>query len=150
MKQWCPLYVFLYSYRLFVRGIQGPQCGASVISLFVVSISCWTNTWEADALRRLKLRSVTATSNTDNGVFSSTFPQSTCYRYFSHHDDVIKWKPLPRYWPFVRGIHRSSVNSPHKDQWRGALMCFDVFFDPRLNKRLSKQSWGWWFETPSR
>ena len=28
------------------------------------------------------------------------------------HDDVIKWKHIPRYWPFVRGIHRSSVNSP--------------------------------------
>ena len=27
---------------------------------------------------------------------------------------------------------------------------FDVFFDLRLNKRLSKQSWGWLFETPSR
>ena len=27
---------------------------------------------------------------------------------------------------------------------------FDVFFDLRLNKRLSKQSWGWWFESPSR
>ena len=26
----------------------------------------------------------------------------------------------------------------------------DVFFDLRLNTRLSKQSWGWWFETPSR
>ena len=26
---------------------------------------------------------------------------------------------------------------------------FDVFFDLRLNKRLSKQSWGWWSETPS-
>ena len=26
---------------------------------------------------------------------------------------------------------------------------FDVFFDQRLNKWLSKQSWGWWFETPS-
>ena len=38
------------------------------------------------------------------------------------HDDVIKWKQFPRYWPFVRGIHRSSVNSPHKGQWRGALM----------------------------
>ena len=24
------------------------------------------------------------------------------------------------------------------------------FFDLRLNKRLRKQSWGWWFETPSR
>ena len=27
---------------------------------------------------------------------------------------------------------------------------FDVLFDLRLNKRLSKQSWGWWFEMPSR
>ena len=34
------------------------------------------------------------------------------------HDDVIKWKHFPRNWPFVRGIHRS----PHKGQWRGALM----------------------------
>ena len=38
------------------------------------------------------------------------------------HDDVIKWKHFPRNWPFVRGIHRSSVNSLHKGQWRGALM----------------------------
>ena len=158
------------------------------------------------------------------------------------HDDVIKWKHYLRYWPFVRGIHRPPVNSPHKCQWRGALvfsfiytringwennrkagdlrrhrdhydvivmqygiryilgimhmvhplMCFvvvwtetiimtssngnifrvtgplcgeftgpgdfpaqwpvtrsfDVFFDLGLNKRLSKQPWGWWFETP--
>ena len=38
------------------------------------------------------------------------------------HDDVIKWKKFPSYWPFVRGIHRSPANSPHKGQWRGALM----------------------------
>ena len=38
------------------------------------------------------------------------------------HDDVIKWEHFPRYWPFVRGIHRSPVNSPHKGQWLGALM----------------------------
>ena len=38
------------------------------------------------------------------------------------HDDVIKWKHFPCYWPFVRGIHRSPVNSPHKGQWRRALM----------------------------
>ena len=37
-------------------------------------------------------------------------------------DDVIKWKHFPRYWSFVRGIHRSPLNSPHKGQWRGALM----------------------------
>ena len=38
------------------------------------------------------------------------------------YDDVMKWKHFPRYWPFVRGIQRSPVNSPHKGQWRGALM----------------------------
>ena len=38
------------------------------------------------------------------------------------HDDVIKWKHFPRYWPFMREIHRSPVNSPHKGQWRGALI----------------------------
>ena len=38
------------------------------------------------------------------------------------HIDVLKWKHFPRYWPFVRGIHCSSVNSPHKGQWRRALM----------------------------
>ena len=39
----------------------------------------------------------------------------------SFHDDVIKWKHFPRNWPFVREIHRSPVNFPHKGQWRGAL-----------------------------
>ena len=38
------------------------------------------------------------------------------------NDDVMKWKHFPRNWPFVRGIHRSPVNSQHKSQWRGALM----------------------------
>ena len=38
------------------------------------------------------------------------------------HDDVIKCKHFTRYWPFVRGIHRSLANSPHKGQWRRALM----------------------------
>ena len=33
---------------------------------------------------------------------------------------------------------------------RPVTRSFDVFFDLRLNKRLSKQSWGWWLETPPR
>ena len=43
------------------------------------------------------------------------------------HDDVIKWKHFPRYWPSVRGIHRSPVNSPHIGQWRGALIFALIF-----------------------
>ena len=34
----------------------------------------------------------------------------------------MKWKHFPRYWSFVRGIHRWPVNSPQKGQWRGTLM----------------------------
>ena len=42
--------------------------------------------------------------------------------------------PVPGEFPAQRPVTRS----------------FDVFFDLRLNKRLSEQSWGWWFETLSR
>ena len=38
------------------------------------------------------------------------------------HEDIIKWKSFPHYWPFVREIDRSPVDSPHKGQWRRALM----------------------------
>ena len=51
-----------------------------------------------------------------NSVRRETFPGICC------HDDVIKWKHFPRYWPFVREINRSPVNSPHKGQWRGAFV----------------------------
>ena len=44
------------------------------------------------------------------------------FHLLSLHDDVIKWNHFPRYWPFVWGIYRPPLNSPHKGQWRGALM----------------------------
>ena len=43
-------------------------------------------------------------------------------------------------------------NSPVHGEFptqRPVTRSFDIFFDLRLNKRLSKQSWGWWSETPS-
>ena len=59
------------------------------------------------------------------------------YDWQDMHDDVIKWKYFPRYWPFVQGIHRSPVNSPHKGQWRGALrfslIC--AWINGRVNNR---------------
>ena len=59
------------------------------------------------------------------------------YAPFHLHDDVIQWKHLPRYWPFVRGIHRSAVNSPHKGQWRGDLMfsLICAWTNSRVNNR---------------
>ena len=52
------------------------------------------------------------------------------------------------YWPFVRGIHRSLCDRWFPSQ-RPVMWSFDVFFDLRLNKWLSKQSRCWWFEMPS-
>ena len=63
------------------------------------------------------------------------------------HDGVIKWKHYTLYWPFVWGFHRLPADSPHKGQGRGTL---NIFFDLRLNKRLSRQSKSRWFETPLR
>ena len=43
-------------------------------------------------------------------------------------------------------------NSPVTGEFpaqRPVTRSFDIFYQ-RLNKRVSKQSWGWWFDTPSR
>ena len=44
------------------------------------------------------------------------------HKCLGYHDDVIKQIDFPRYWTFVKGIYRLPVDSPHKGQWRGALM----------------------------
>ena len=62
------------------------------------------------------------------------------------HDDVIKWK-LFHFTGLCAG------NSPVTGQFpaqRPVTRGFDVFCDLRLNKRLSKQSWGWWCEITTR
>ena len=42
------------------------------------------------------------------------------FQFYLTHDYVIEWKHIPQYWPLAR----LPVNSPHKGQWRGALMFF--------------------------
>ena len=57
-----------------------------------------------------------------NGMLHNTAPSHHLNREWLIHDDVIKWKHFPRYWPFVRGIHRPPANSPYKGQRRGVLL----------------------------
>ena len=64
------------------------------------------------------------------------------------HDDVIKWKHF-RVTGHLCVTGNSLVPGEFPAQ-RPVTRSFDVFFDLRLNKRLSKQPWGWWFETLSR
>ena len=61
------------------------------------------------------------------------------------HDDVIKWN-------ISALLTICAGNSPVIGEFpaqRAVMRNFDVFFDLRLNKRLSTRSWGWLFETPS-
>ena len=51
-----------------------------------------------------------------------TWSQHGCCWFPGIHDDVVKWKHFPCYWPFVRGFPRWPLNSPHKGQWYGTLM----------------------------
>ena len=68
--------------------------------------------------------------------------------------------PVPLKWPMMTSSNGKifRVTGPLCGEFTGpgefptqrpVTRSFDVFFDLRLNKRLSKQPWGWWFETPS-
>ena len=67
-----------------------------------------------------------------------------------------RWLPLVSRWrhqmeTFSALLALCAGNSPVTGEFpaqRPVTRSFDVSFDPRLNKRLSKQSLGWWFETP--
>ena len=63
-------------------------------SYFILS---WTRRWRS------------CTTNSTNNFFD-------VQNWIVTHDDVIKWQRIARNWPFVRGIHRPPVNSPHKGQ----------------------------------
>ena len=86
--------------------------------------------------------------------------------FLFRHDEVISILVLKRWFPCIRVStwwrHQMETfyallaicagNSPVSGEFRTQIpvtRSFNVFFDLRLNKRLSKQPWGWWFETLS-
>ena len=86
---------------------------------------------------------------------------STLYGIVCSWDLLIVPRDLVHHftwWRHQMGTFSASLafcprNSPVTGEFpsqRPVTRSFDVFFDPRLKKRLSKQSWGWWFEMLSR
>ena len=94
--------------------------------------ACWTSASEAVASPNRMLSATLPLNSTGswltwpiwrrNQATPRSWMSTPSTRICKRHDGVIKWKHFPRYWPFVRGIHRSPVNSSHQGQWRGALM----------------------------
>ena len=71
--------------------------------------------------------------------------------YIRWIDDMLWWRHQMETFSALLAI--CARNSPVTGEFptqRPVMWSFDVFFDLRLNKRLSKQWWGWWFETPTR
>ena len=71
-------------------------------------------------------------------LFAGTIPHSAWWRHQMEAFSALLAicagnSPVPGEFPAQRPVTRN----------------FDVFFDLRPNKRLSKQPWGWWFETPT-
>ena len=67
-----------------------------------------------------------------------------------HHLPVGYHETSLSKWHMVTSSNRNIFRvTGHLSGQRPVTRSFDVFFDLRLNKRLGKQSWGWWFETLS-
>ena len=119
-----------------------PPCGVLMYHLKIARTNWSTNIWDAGELRH------------HGGYVTSC--------------DISSWqmqiKPTDKFKGAVFNMMTSSngsifrVTGPLCGEFTGpgefppqrqVTRSFDVFFDLRLNKRLSKQPWGWWFETPS-
>ena len=76
---------------------------------------------------------------------------------FSFNTMRLKTSFAKSWWRHQMKIFSASLalcagNSPVPGEFcaqRPATRSFVIFFDLRPNKRLSKQCWDWWFETPS-
>ena len=70
--------------------------------------------------------------------------------FFHKIQEVSWWRHQMENFSALLSICAGNLPSPVNSRTRALTRSFDIFFDLRLNKRLSKQWWGCWFETPSR
>ena len=95
------------------------------LAVYRLGLPCVVNAlWEFHSFFQRPLKITLVHSLNDRQMPPVRAVQGDCKRVYVIvvYDDVIKSKHFPRYWPFVRGIHWSPVNSPHKGQWRGAFL----------------------------
>ena len=111
--------------------------GTALLKTFVSELSylccCYYWCWVQNEKHLSEWTALSCKSGSSVGLLLYSFPPIYMYgTWLEHHcarryDDVIKWKHFLHYWPFVRGIHWSPVDSPHKDQWSGALMFASIY-----------------------
>ena len=92
-------------------------------------------------------------------IFSNAFLNDIAILWWQFHSNILtgarlvlsqhsRWRHQMETFSALLAI--CAGNSPVPGEFptkRPVTRSFDVYFDLRPNKRLSKQSWGWWFET---
>ena len=71
-------------------------------------------------------------------------------RWVYHYTGKLSWwrHQMETFSAFLALCARNSPVTGEFPAQRPVTRSFASFFDLRLNKQLSKQPWGWWFETP--
>ena len=93
-------------------------------NIMLISCTLVNFSWHLNAREAIKWCMPAAVNVAKLDLVAGTFRHGCCLWscLCTFHDDIIKWKHFPRYWPFVGGIYLWLVDSPQKGQWRGALM----------------------------
>ena len=94
-------------------GTDSPHKGSVTPKMFHLMTSSWRGFKKLETLP--KLSKLISTALVINHTFNKLKPDNQRVHELGsskNHDDVIKWKHSPRYWPFVRGIYRLPVDSP--------------------------------------
>ena len=101
-------------------------------------LAIWIHQWPVDPLHRVSIAKSASLSWPHHDDITSRHQYLPCRHQMETFSALLAFytgnSRVPGEFPAQRPVTRS----------------FGVFFDLRLNKRLSKQSWGWWFETLSR
>ena len=116
----------------------------------------WGNKLHSLQLKFTKIYQVKERGCTDERVSCFSPYIGNAHVIINHHQWVCKKHTHP-WWrhhmeTFFALLALCAGNSPVTSEFptqRPVTRSFVVSFDLRLNKRLSKQSWGWWFETPT-
>ena len=119
----------------------GQWRGALMFSLICAWINGWVNNSGASDLRRHRAH-YDVIVMTDGAAFYQRLLSIFLEPWWRHQMET-----------FSAVLAICAGNSPVPGEitaQRPVTRSFDVLFDLRPNKRLSKQSWGWWFETLSR
>ena len=120
----------------FLRNKSAPRAAIHVIQLFTWQVCCrWIISFS-------KQTPVTWSKWPSEAILSGNWHLfSLCSSWWRHRMETSSAL-----------LALCAGNSPVTGEFpsqRPVTRNFGVFFDLRLNKRLSKQWWGWWFETPS-